>query len=100
MCGHGPDHGAALFERDSYAFCFPPHNVAGHMVSVRRQDQGKMLRDSNWASHVEHCTGIRQIANHAIDRAAVELNRSGPQHAITRGRALVHGCSSSGTLKS
>jgi hypothetical protein len=32
-----------------------------------------MLGDSNWASHVEHCASTRQIANYAIDHAAVEL---------------------------
>jgi hypothetical protein len=49
---------------------------------------------------MEHCAGIRAIANHAIDPAAVELNRSGPQYVIANDRPLFHKHSFNEALKS
>lgn len=41
----GPE--AVLFEPDADPFFLPPYNLAGHVVPVRRQDQGEVLGDSN-----------------------------------------------------
>jgi hypothetical protein len=65
--------------------------MAGLAASVWRQDQGKVFGDSNRGCYAEHSAGTRHIASHAIDPAAVKLNRSGPQYAMARGRAPL-GC--------
>ncbi len=54
-------------------FFFPPHNPAWHAVTIRSQNEGEVLGDSNWIYYVEHCPVIRHIVGDAVDRAAVEL---------------------------
>jgi hypothetical protein len=66
-----------LFEHDADLSFFPPHDAARHAVSVRSQNEGEVVGDSNRGCYVEHRPGIRHIANDATDRAATELNRSG-----------------------
>jgi hypothetical protein len=87
---------AALFERDTDPFLFPPHNVAGHAASIGSHNEGEVLGDSSGGRYVEHRPHIRHIANHAGDRAAIEHNLSGFQNAMTDGTALIHGYSSGG----
>jgi hypothetical protein len=81
----------ALREHDADPNLLPPHHTAGHVASVRRQDQGEVVGDSSRACYVEHCAGTRQIASHAIDGAVADQNCSGPQYAMARGRAPL-GC--------
>jgi hypothetical protein len=52
-------------------------------------DQHEMLRDSDRTGHIQSGTAGRQIADRAIDRAAIELNRSALQDAMAWERALV-----------
>ena len=70
---------AGLFKRDTDPFFFPPHNVAWRAVPVPLQNQGEVLRDISGGCDVEHRPGIRHIANHADNRAAVKLDGSGLQ---------------------
>jgi hypothetical protein len=52
-------------------------------------DQHEMLRDSDRTGYIQSGTAGRQIADRAIDRAAIELNRSALQDAMAWERALV-----------
>jgi hypothetical protein len=52
-------------------------------------DQHEMLRDSDRTGYIQSGTASRQIADRAIDRAAIELNRSALQDAMACERALV-----------
>ena len=72
---------------------FPaPYDVAEHMLTIRWQCQGELLGDFDRVSHVEHCAGFRDIANHAIDCTAAEPNRSGLENTMSRCiTVLVHG---------
>ena len=81
-----------LVERHADSLFPTPYDVAGQMVSLRWQGQGELLGDFDRVSHVEHCAGIREIANHAIDSSAAELNRSGLENTMSRRIAVLsHG---------
>ena len=56
--------------------------MAWRAVSGPSQNQAEVLGDTSGGCYVEHSPRIRHIANHAGDRAAVELNRSGFQDAM------------------
>jgi hypothetical protein len=50
-----------------------------------------MLRDANRATHIKRRASVRQIADHAIDRAAAELDCFGPENAVSRcGSVVIH----------
>ena len=61
--------------------------MAGQVRTIR--DQHEMLRDSDRTGYIQSGTAGRQIADRAIDRAAIELNRSALQDAMAWERALV-----------
>jgi hypothetical protein len=82
--------GRALFERNADPFLVPPHKAAERPVPVRSYNQGEELWDFSGGCYVEHRPRVRHIANHAGDRVAPELNRCGPQNAMTCGAALIH----------
>ena len=48
-----------------------------------------MVADANGVGYVEHCPEVGHITDHAVYRAAVELNRSGLQHTVANGSALL-----------
>jgi hypothetical protein len=70
-----PAIGSDLVERDADPFFLAPDDMAGEARAIG--DQGEALRDPDRAGDVEGCSRSRSIADHAIDRAAVELDRSG-----------------------
>jgi hypothetical protein len=68
-----PAIGSDLVERDADPFFLAPDDMAGEARAIG--DQGEALRDPDRAGDVEGCSRSRSIADHAIDRAAVELDR-------------------------
>jgi hypothetical protein len=58
--------------------------MAGHMQAIGGQNQRESVRDADGAGHVKRRSGVRQIANDAVDCAAAELDRSGLQYAMSR----------------
>jgi hypothetical protein len=47
------------------------------MMSVRNQDQCEVIRNPDGAAYIKRSSEMGHIADHAIDCAAAELNRSG-----------------------
>lgn len=75
---------AALIERDPDPGLCSPHDVAEQAQSIVRHDQYETLRDTCWVGYLYRRTGNGQVADHAIDRAADELNCSGFPDAVAR----------------
>jgi hypothetical protein len=71
---------------------FPaPDDVARHLQPLGPEDQREIFGDADRAGYLERCSDGRQVANHAIDRATAELDRSGLQNATTwKGPLFVH----------
>src|SRR5450631_2262063 len=68
---------------------FPaPDDVAGQVLPVGPEHQREFIGDAHRAGHLERRPDIRHVANHAIDPAAAELDRSGLQDAMTREDSL------------
>ena len=66
-----------LIERDADTLFLSPYNVARHVPPLGIKYQSEMFRDQVGAGDVKRRPGIRHVANHASDRAAAELYRSG-----------------------
>jgi hypothetical protein len=80
-----------LVEGYAYSLLFAPDDAAEHVMSVRWQDQGEMIGDSDGGGDVQRRASIRKISDHAVDGAAAELNRSGLKNAVPSDSAmLVH----------
>jgi len=56
---------------------FAPDDMARRMMSVRNQDQCEVIRNPDGAAYIKRSSEMGHIADHAIDCAAVDLNRSG-----------------------
>jgi len=65
-------------------FC-APDDMTGLVDPVCDEHQREMCGDANRAADVQGRPDIRHIANHAVDSAAVELDRCGLQHAVPCG---------------
>jgi hypothetical protein len=64
---------------------FPaPDDVAGQVQPVGLEDQREIVGDAHGAGYVERRSDVRHVANHAIDRAAAELDGSGLQDTMSR----------------
>jgi hypothetical protein len=62
---------------------FPaPDDVAGQVQPVGLEDQREIVGDAHRAGYLERRSDVRHVANHAIDRAAAELDRSGLQDTM------------------
>jgi hypothetical protein len=69
-----------------------PDDLARLVASI--DNQRKMLEDSDRGAHVQRRADRRYVADHAVDRAAAELDCSGFQDAMSKGcTALPHGFS-------
>jgi len=68
-----------------------PHDMAILTFAAAHDIQPDFTRNSNRARDVERCPCRGDIANGAIDAAAVELNRCGFQDTLSRfGTVLFH----------
>jgi hypothetical protein len=79
----GPNR-AALIERDADPELCSPHDMAGQAQSIVRHDQYETLRDTCWVGYLYRRTGNGQVADHAINRTADELDCSGFRDAVAR----------------
>jgi len=69
-----------LIERHANPLCFSPDNVAWPVTPIG--DQSEVFGNFHRSGCVQSGASGRQIADHAIDRAAVEFNRSDLQEAL------------------
>jgi hypothetical protein len=75
-------------ERHAYSFVLAPYDMAAPMRPIGRQSQRELVGDGGLADYFEHGSGVRQIADCAIDRGAAELNASSFENAMALGRAM------------
>jgi hypothetical protein len=61
-----------------------PDYGAGQMRSIGLNDEREAFGDADGARDIECGTGIGEVANRAVDRAAAELDRSGLEHTMPR----------------
>jgi hypothetical protein len=87
--GSSFDHETSI-ESDADPLLFPPDDVAGRMMSVSLQNQSETIGDTYRSGYVQGGSRMGQVANHAIDRAAAELDRSSLQDAMTICTTLFH----------
>ena len=75
-------------ERDAYTVLLAPPHLTLTGGAVARDQKIERLGDAQRAGDFERRTGIRQIPNHTINRAAVEFYGAGFQYAVPRRSAL------------
>src|SRR5690242_11804134 len=96
MCPHNA-HSPGLSRRTSSAsdkrhadpLLLAPDHPTLFAQAVCRDHERAALGDANGAVDVERRSGIRQVADGAVDPPAAELDRSGLQYAVTWCRSLV-----------
>jgi hypothetical protein len=87
-----PSADATSIEGHADPLFLAPGDMTGQVQPGGLEHQREILGDAYGATYLERRSDIRHVANHAIDRAAVELDRSGPQDAVAwEGPLFVHG---------
>jgi hypothetical protein len=71
-----------LAERYPDATLLAPHDMAAQMQFFAGHNERKLFGDAGLVGYLQRRAGAGQVADHAIDRAAAELNRSGSQDAV------------------
>ena len=78
-----------LVERHADAVFFAPDDTAEHAQPIGGKYQGEMLGNASWPCYIECRPGERKVADHAIDRAAGERDRSSYQNPGSGGSPLL-----------
>jgi len=81
---------AVLVEGHADPFRLTPDDVTGNVCAVRLKDKVESLGDVVGVGNIECRPRNGNVADQAVNRAAGELNRSGHQYRIARGRASFH----------
>src|ERR1700753_2423759 len=89
--GHAADAARLIVERHAEAFFFAPDDMAAPGAAVRGYGEHEAVRKPDRALDLDRSTRRRDIADHAIDLAAAELDRPGFQDTVARGSpSFVH----------
>ena len=86
--GRQPEVASSLFESQTNPLLAPPGDLTGLARTITGNPEREAVGKPKWRIHLNRRTGRGEIANHAGNSAAAELDCSGLVHAATWGSGL------------